>query len=174
MESNYNRELSAGITHLLSGIVFILISFFMWFYMIPYTIKGGRGGGIAENPTIFPKIFVICAAVTSALMIIMGIRECVQYRRHICSANVKTELRRLLLTDSPSIMVFAVLSVFFCRIVPILGFFSSSLFVMSAAAFYLGNKSFWWAIVYPLVFTVILWFVFAVLLSVRFPTGILI
>ena len=174
METKYNKELSVGIASLLAGVAFLCVSAFIWFYMIPYTIKGKTGGGnIANNPTIFPKLFTICLAATALILTIIGICECVKYRQYLIAENIKIELTRLFLIDSQALVVFAIISVIFCIIAPILGFFISGFFAVAAAAYYLGNRGFVWVIVFPAVFTVLLWFVFSVLLSVRFPAGIL-
>ena len=60
------------------------------------------------------------------------------------------------------------------RSAPVLGFFSSGFLIMTGAAFYLGNRELKWVVLFPIVFMVLLWFVFVILLSVRFPAGILI
>lgn len=159
---------------LLSGVVFLILSGFVWFYMIPETIRGSGGGNIANNPKIFPQIFTVCLAMASLILIVSGIRECLKHREFICGENIKGELVRLFLLDSPALIVFAVLSVVFCILASVLGFFVSGFLVMAAAAFYLGNRGIGWVILFPALFMVLLWFVFVILLSVRFPAGILI
>ena len=92
----------------------------------------------------------------------------------VSGENIRKELARLFLLDSPSLLVFAGLSVIFCVLAPVLGFFSSGFLIMTGAAFYLGNRELKWVVLFPIVFMVLLWFVFVILLSVRFPAGILI
>ncbi|MCI8660119.1 MAG: hypothetical protein HFG54_07730 [Lachnospiraceae bacterium] len=173
MKSEYNKELSSGAERILAGIVFLMISAVIGFYMIPKTIKGSAGTGIANNPRIFPAIYTICLAGASLLLFFMGLKECLKHKERLRSEPIKRELVRLFLLDSLSLIIFAGLSVIFCVLAPLLGFFFSGFLVMAAAAFYLGNRGIRWVILFPAVFMVLLWLVFVVLLSVRFPAGIL-
>lgn len=173
MELNDKKEWSSAMANLLTGILFLLISVILWCYLIPNTIKGG-GGNIASDSTLFPKVFTLCLGAVSVILMVLGIKECLKRRQFICKNNVREELARLFLADSPALIVFAVLSVMFCMAAPAAGFFSTGFVIMAAAAFYLGNRGFLWVIVYPALFMTLLWLVFATLLSVKFPSGILI
>ena len=174
MKSEYNKELSSGVEKVLAGSMFLFISAVVGFYMIPNTIRGSAGRNIANNPRMFPAIFTVCLAAASLMLIFAGIRECLRYREFVSGENIRKELARLFLLDSPSLLVFAGLSVIFCVLAPVLGFFSSGFLIMTGAAFYLGNRELKWVVLFPIVFMVLLWFVFVILLSVRFPAGILI
>lgn len=173
-KKGYEGQIQTALMLLISGVVFLMVSFLVLFYLIPYTIKGSSEiTNMANDCSLFPTIYALAVLLISCVFIGLGIRQLIRNRAYLTAANIRTELRHLFLFDSAPMVVFALFGVLFCVLATRLGFFSSCWLVTFLATAYLKNRGIIWLGVFPAAVTAVIWLVFDVLLSVRFPSGLL-
>ena len=174
VNEGYEGQLAKAISFLVSGIVFLLLSLFLLFYMIPNTIVGSSDiTNMANDSSLFPTLYTLAICLISLFLIAIGVKGIVKNKEHLCGKNLKVELKHAFLIDSLPLVIFALLGVLFCILASRLGFFASCWGVIFLATLYLKNRGIIWLGVFPVAMTAALWLVFSVLLSVRFPSGLM-
>ena len=140
------------------GSIFLVVSCFLWFYAIPYTIKG-------FEQALFPSGLVIVLTILSGLLLVKGIRLLKTAENQPSSAFLDWSSARSLFVV-PMMVVYVFL-------IDIVGFYAITCVFIIVFMVYFGSRKLLSLLLFSSLLPLIIYLIIRRVLSFPFPAGLL-
>lgn len=146
------------ISDIISGIVLIIFSIYIYYLTLNFPTQKGTLG-----PASFPRILVILIAILSLIMILQSLK------RKDAKIQESIEDKRGILF----VILFIILFIAYSFLMNFLGFFLSSILFLFITSILLDKKNFLVKIIFSVVTSILIFYVFKTILKVSLPVGFL-
>ncbi len=140
------------------GTIFLLFSGFLWFYAIPYHIKG-------STQALYPRCLTIAMLIPCILLIINGVKA---YK-----AGVRHESFSIITPASLRALLMVPLMLAYIFIIDIIGFYITTCIFVFIFLLFFGVRKWLPLVIYPIVIPAVVHVVIYEFLSFPFPEGVL-
>jgi hypothetical protein len=156
------------IRDLRSGIVAVIFSIFMYFWMIPQQIKVRKG--VIMGPDYLPRFLIIIIGLCGMVLILRGLfflkKRGELSVKVILGNNFFAGLKKYL----PHI-IFLLVSILYLLVMPLLGFILTSIPLLIFLLLYFGHSNFVRSVVTSVLFIVVVYLLFTYVFRIKFPIG---
>lgn len=149
---------------ILSGGFIAILSFIVYFFLIPTQIKLKKG--VEIGPEFFPKIAVMLVAICSLAYVIFQV---------ISLKSTKTSFKEgfsINIKEYKNHLIFISSAILFLAVVEYLGFAISAILLTIFLLFFFGSKGIVKNIVIGIVYGTVVYLLFSQVLRISFPVGI--
>ncbi len=151
-----------------SGIVTVIFSLFMYFWMIPRQVKVREG--IVRGPDFLPKLLIGLIGICGVIMVVRGIvflkKQGELSVKAIAGEHLAIGLKRFF----PQI-IFLGVSIVYLLVMPYIGFITASIPLLVFLLLFFGNTHVLRSVIMAIVYIAVVFLIFTYVFRIKFPMG---